>query len=126
MTRVLLVEDDPKVRSAVRGVLQGAGHPVSEAAFCSAALARVRDFRPEVILLDLVLPDGGGLDLLSRIRSLPESATVPVVAFTGYYPTEEEARANAPGFDGYVVKPVKGPRLLDALAAVAPGRPRFE
>jgi DNA-binding response OmpR family regulator len=124
--RVLLVDDDPKVRSAVRAVLQEAGHKVSEASFGEAALARLRSEPPDVVLLDLVLPDAGGAELLGRIRGTPEAARVPVVAFTGYYSTPAEARAGAPGFDGYVVKPFQGRRLLDALAAVAPGRPRSD
>jgi DNA-binding response OmpR family regulator len=118
LARILVIEDDPSVRKAVRAALQGAGHQVAEEAFGAGGAARVVAFRPDLVLLDLVLPDVGGPQLLVQIRSTPEGSTIPVVAFTGYYPTVEEARRSAPGFTDYLLKPLRGAAVVSAIEDV--------
>jgi CheY-like chemotaxis protein len=114
--RILVIDDEPGARAMARAALQGAGYEVAESAFGAGAVDRVRQFQPDLVLLDLVLPDASGVDLLKGIRATKEGASIPVVGFTGYYATPEEAMRAAPGFTGYVLKPVKPAKLVQDVA----------
>jgi CheY-like chemotaxis protein len=120
--RALVVDDDASVREFVRGALEGAGYRVEECAAGAGCVEKARAFRPDVVLLDLVLPDANGGELLAPLRS---SCAAPpaVVAFTGYFRTLDEVREENPGFDGYVLKPVREKRLLRDVEDVLGRRP---
>jgi CheY-like chemotaxis protein len=110
--RAFVVEDEPLVRRVMREALETDGYEVAEAAFGAGAEERVREFSPDVVILDLNLPDAQGTEVLDRIRAIPETASVPVVAFTGQFRDLDEAREALPEFDGHVLKPM---RLVDLL-----------
>jgi CheY-like chemotaxis protein len=121
---ILLVEDHPTMRDAVRAILEGDGHRVTEATDGLAALDRIRDGRFDLVLLDLNLPGLSGHELLAAIRGEPAGAELPVIVVTA---TGEEGRADAlgAGADDYVTKPFGPAALLEKVARLlaAPGAP---
>lgn len=113
--RVIIVEDHPLMRDALTRVVRDAvdGEVVGVASGRLEALALARSARPDLVLLDLVLPDGNGLDLLRDLRSeLPEARVLMVSSFR-----EEDyaRRARAAGAVGYVCKESSGEALIAAV-----------
>jgi len=99
---VLVVEDDGETRAALVRELGGRGYRTEEAADGREAMARWEARRPDVVLLDLGLPDVDGLDLVRRIR---REATTPIVILSGRYEEREKVAALERGADDYVTKP---------------------
>jgi two-component system KDP operon response regulator KdpE len=112
---VLVVEDDEETRRAVVRELHLRGYAVQEAADGRSALARWEDRRPDLVLLDLGLPDTDGLQLIRRIR---REATTPIVILSGRYEEREKVQALESGADDYVTKPF-GVDELNARLRVA-------
>lgn len=110
MARVLLIEDDDAIREGLRMGLRRLGHDVSEAATGAAGLASLRDREPELVVLDLMLPDLDGFEVCGRIRA--ESA-VPVVMLTARDGDLDIVTGLDAGADDYIVKPVH-PQVLEA------------
>ena len=115
MAQVLVIEDDQRIRELVCQHLAAEGHSVSSHANGLAGLRSLTADPPEVLVLDLGLPDLDGIDLLRMVRSV---ADLPVLVLTA---REDEATilaAFAEGADDYVVKPVSGPQLSARVTAL--------
>ncbi|MFD5583618.1 response regulator [Streptomyces sp. NPDC127063] len=110
MPRVLLVEDDPDVREAVRLGLRHQGHEVIAAATGEEGWEHLGSFRPDVVVLDLMLPGMSGLDVCRRIRDRDQ---VPIIMVTAKGDDVDVVVGLEAGADDYVVKPVRA-RVLDA------------
>lgn len=110
MASLVVIEDDPRVRSALSRALEGLGHRVAQAESAMAGLQLVVHEHPEVVVLDLGLPDLDGRDLLRMLR--PVSDAVVIVA-TARVAEDEIIRTLDAGADDYVCKPFS-PEQLDA------------
>ena len=117
-TTVLVVEDNPVTRDVIRAVLSADGCRVLEAPDGATALAVMQRERPTVVLQDLFLGDVSGIDLVGRLREVPGADRVPIVALTGFLPSEE-ARALTAGFEAYLIKPVEPVRLREIVRGFA-------
>jgi two-component system KDP operon response regulator KdpE len=113
--RVLLVEDDPETRAALVRELTARGYLVDPAQDGRSALERWEAARPDVILLDLGLPDMDGLSVITRVR---RDAQTPIVILSGRYEEREKVAALERGADDYVTKPF-GVEELNARLRVA-------
>jgi two-component system KDP operon response regulator KdpE len=100
--RILVVEDDDETRAALARELTARGYAIDEAPDGATALARWASRRPDVVLLDLGLPDIDGLRLVTRFR---REATTPIVILSGRYEEREKVEALERGADDYVTKP---------------------
>jgi two-component system KDP operon response regulator KdpE len=112
---VLLVEDDDETRSALVRELTGHGYRVDAAADGASALQHWEARRPDVVLLDLGLPDIDGLDIVRRIR---REAATPIVILSGRYEEREKVEALDRGADDYVAKPFGRDELQARIRAV--------
>jgi two-component system, OmpR family, KDP operon response regulator KdpE len=112
---ILVVEDDAETRAALVRELSGRGYRVEEAADGKSALKRWELRRPDVILLDLGLPDMEGVQVIGRIR---KEAATPIVILSGRYDESEKVDALERGADDYVTKPF-GVEELNARLRVA-------
>jgi PAS domain S-box-containing protein len=112
---ILVVEDNPITMKLVRLTLSAEGYTVLEAPDGGTARELLHAGTPDLVLLDLVLPDTSGFQLLREIRALPDGADIPVLAFTGFLPRDEEARGAAAGFTEFLVKPVEPSRLVRTI-----------
>jgi CheY-like chemotaxis protein len=111
--RILLVEDDRFLRKAAEVRLKRAGYTVITAADGEEAIATARAMRPDLVLLDLIMPRMQGFDVLRILREQPEFGTVPIIVFTNLSQDADRERALAQGANGYLVK---ANLSLDALA----------
>lgn len=108
--RVLLAEDDPDIQLVARLSLRKAGFVVTTVNNGAAVLARVAEERPDVILLDWMMPGMDGFEACSRLKGDPATAGIPVIFLTAKSQENEINRGLALGACGYITKP------FDALA----------
>ena len=106
MSTILVVEDTPANLALVSKLLNAAGHAVVEARNAVDGIALAREHHPDLVLMDLGLPDMDGTSALREIRADRDSADIPVVAFTASAMHGDRDRALAAGFDGYLSKPI--------------------
>ena len=111
--RILLVEDDATIRAAVSGFLRVHEYEVDAVGSCRAAEESLRAAIPDAVMLDQVLPDGSGIDLLGRVRAA--APAVPVIMLTGHGSIELAVRAIKEGADQFLTKPVDMPAVLVLL-----------
>jgi two-component system KDP operon response regulator KdpE len=100
--RLLVIDDDPAILLAVRRGLEGHGYRVDQLSEGAAVLETIRRAHPDVVLLDLVLPDADGIDLCRAIRA---ESTVPIIVLSALGDDAGKVRALDQGADDYVVKP---------------------
>ncbi|MGA7271783.1 MAG: response regulator transcription factor [Acidimicrobiia bacterium] len=115
MAAILLIEDDTDIRRLVADTLAGDGHQVETAATAMTGLKTVVDSHPDLVILDLGLPDLDGLELLQMIRAV---SNVPVIAATARGADEDIIATLDAGADDYLVKPFSIDQLKARLRAV--------
>src|SRR5581483_3294481 len=113
MPTLLVVDDEESVRYSFRRAFEGNGTAVLTAATCAQGLKQVRERRPDVVVLDLQLPDGSGLDVFRKIHS--QDPKRPVIFITAHGPTDTAIEAMKGGAFDYLVKPVDLDRLSQVL-----------
>jgi len=111
--RILVVDDNVDAATSLREVLKLNGHAVEITHGAAAALDRFKSFTPEVMLLDIGLPEMDGYELARRIRSSERGSDVLLIAVTGWGQPGDRDRAREAGFDEHMTKPV-GLRDLEA------------
>lgn len=116
---VVVVEDDPQLASFTRTLLTLSGFAVRQAGNRAEVVNEIRrPPRPDLILLDVVLPDADGFDILMRVRQHPVLKDVPVVMLTGKATREAVLKGIAAGADGYITKPFEPHALLRVVGTV--------
>jgi two-component system KDP operon response regulator KdpE len=113
--RVLVVDDEPQIVRGLRVILKNAGYQVDEATTKQEALDAVSVRPPDAIVLDLVLPDGNGVDVCAEVRRWSQ---VPIVVLSAVGDEREKVRALDAGADDYVTKPFGTEELLARMRAV--------
>jgi two-component system, OmpR family, response regulator len=124
--RLLVVDDEATILELLSGSLRLAGFDVVTAASGAEAVRAVTSSRPDLVLLDVMMPDGDGFETLGRIRS--GGSEVPVIFLTARDEVPDRVRGFAEGGDDYVTKPFSLDELLGRIGAVLkrtrPGAPR--
>jgi DNA-binding response OmpR family regulator len=123
-TRVLVVEDDPSVRGLLHTLLSAEGYEVATASDGLAGLVKATAQHPALVLLDLMMPDLGGVRVLEELRDDPELADIPVIVVTGKIDAVPGMRALL-GEDNVFVKPFAVAELLTRVGDVT-GGPNLE
>ena len=119
---ILYIEDNPENRLLVRRVLEAEGYAVVEATDGPSGLEIARQSNPDLILLDINLPEVDGYQLVGQLRDVPDLSTVPIIALTANVMKGDREKTLAAGCDGYIQKPID----VDALPVQIAGflRPR--
>jgi signal transduction histidine kinase/DNA-binding response OmpR family regulator len=121
-SRVLIVDDNRDAAESVALFLQLEGHEVKAVGDGLQALACVPVFAPQVVVLDIGLPQLDGYAVAQRLREMPAGRDVLLIAMTGYGQKEDRARAHAAGFDHHFVKPTDPRALVQLIAQWQAGR----
>jgi two-component system OmpR family response regulator len=114
--RVLVVDDEPNIVDVVTMALRFQGFAVASAGTGAEALASVRDFRPDLIVLDVMLPDMEGFDVAERLGA--QRARVPIVFLTARDATDDKVRGLTLGGDDYMTKPFSLEELIARIRSV--------
>jgi CheY-like chemotaxis protein len=116
---VLVVDDEDPIRELVRGLLMDEGYQVLDAPNGAVALELARQHQPGLVLTDLMMPVMDGTTLCGKLRSDPQTTSVPVIVMTASGPTA----AAASGADAYLIKPFDLDLLLELVARYTSGSP---
>jgi DNA-binding response OmpR family regulator len=119
--RVLVVEDSDPIRAAFTILLEESGYEVAAAATGAEALRLAAERRPDLVLLDLGLPDVSGRVVATGLKAAPSTAAVPIVALTGRDDDTERAALLAAGCSAYLIKPVDTQALIRSLPGYIAG-----
>lgn len=109
---ILIVDDNVTNLKLVRVLLETEGYTIRTASHAIEALRVLLDFRPQLILMDIQLPDIDGLTLTRQLKADPKTADITVVALTAYAMKGDEEKALASGCSGYITKPVDTRQLV--------------
>ena len=112
---ILIVDDNATNLKLARVLLTALGYATLTAVDADDALARLREYRPELILMDLQLPGMDGFALTRALKDSPDTMTIPIVALTAYAMKGDDERARAAGCDGYVTKPIDANMLTATI-----------
>jgi two-component system, cell cycle response regulator DivK len=118
--RILVIEDTEDNRQIIRDLLTSFGYELIEATDGAEGVALAQSQHPDLILMDIQLPEMDGYEATRRIRAIPELARVPIIAVTSYALSGDEAKTRAAGCDGYVAKPFSPRQLLATVREFLP------
>ncbi|TMK24898.1 MAG: response regulator [Actinobacteria bacterium] len=117
---VLVVDDDPQVREVVRVNLEMEGYTVREAGNAEEGLAAVEDDAPDLILLDVMMPQVDGWEMLRRVQEQHGRGSIPVVMFSGQLESSAKREAEERGAQGFVGKPFDLRALIEQTKQIVP------
>jgi CheY-like chemotaxis protein len=119
MGRVLVVDDEPDVLLLCRLNFQQRGHELLEASDGTSALRLARESRPDVIVLDLMLPGMNGYEVLEQLRAEDETSEIPVLVLTAKSLKADRERSRGLGASGFMTKPFLPNELCDLVESLA-------
>lgn len=121
---LLAIEDVPANLALLRAILEPAGYVVCDAPTLAAGRNAIEQAPPALVLLDVRLPDGNGLDLVREMRMRPDQATIPVLAVSASVLPADKAEAFTAGCSAFLAKPLRAAKLLETVRALlAPPTP---
>jgi two-component system cell cycle response regulator DivK len=116
--RILVVDDHELNVKLLQRLFELEGHEIRSAGSVSAAEQALTEEQPAMIVLDLNLPDGSGLDLTRRLKAHPLTASIPILACTAAVSQSDEKRALEAGCDAFVAKPIDMGRFTTLVASM--------
>ena len=119
--RILIVEDEKSIRDMVAFGLRRAGYDVREAEDCRGARACIADVRPDLMLIDWMLPDMSGLELTRSLKRAKDTEEIPVIMLTARAEEQDKVSGLEGGADDYITKPFSSRELLARIQAVPAG-----
>lgn len=118
MLRILVIEDSPVNMALTVAILESAGHSILQADHAAEGIEIARREQPDLVLMDIQLPDIDGLAATRRLKSDPRTAQLPVIALTAFAMKGDEDETRKAGCDGYVTKPIRYKEFLAEVNAV--------
>lgn len=114
--RILYIEDNPQNMRLVRKMLSVGGYDMFEASDGESGLEMACETKPDLILMDINLPDIDGMEVTKRLKAMPEMSHIPIIALTANAMYGDRERFTGAGCDGYLAKPVTKNELLNTVA----------
>ena len=124
MSVILIVEDNEKNMKLARDVLQAKGYQTLEAVNGEDGVRLALEHIPDMVLMDIQLPDINGIEAFARIRANAATAAVPVVAFTASVTPMDRSRITDAGFDSFIGKPINLKEFLETVRKTLEGKPK--
>ncbi|ETX14107.1 chemotaxis protein CheY [Roseivivax halodurans JCM 10272] len=117
---ILLIEDEPNIIEAISFILSRDGWRVRTHSNGVDAAEKVRSLRPDVVILDVMLPGRSGYDILRELRSSPEFRDLPIMMLTARGQTRDREMAEQSGVSRFMTKPFSNSEMLEAVRALVP------
>jgi two-component system cell cycle response regulator DivK len=115
MKTVLIVEDNEKNMKLARDILRAKGYATLEAVTGLEGVKLALEHRPDLVLMDIQLPDINGIEAFGRIRANADTAKLPVVAFTASVTVNDRSRIGDAGFDAFLSKPINLKEFVETV-----------
>jgi two-component system cell cycle response regulator DivK len=115
MKTILIVEDNEKNMKLARDILRAKGYATLEAVNGLEGVKLALEHKPDLVLMDIQLPDINGIEAFERIRADASAARVPVVAFTASVTVNDRSRIGDAGFDGFLSKPINLKEFVETV-----------
>lgn len=115
MARIVVADDDPDILNIVSMSLEAMGHYVDRATNGRQAVDLVRAGQPDLVLMDLMMPDVNGYEATEELKGDPETAAIPVLALTAKAMRGDEERGRNAGVDAYITKPFRISQVLEVV-----------
>jgi len=112
---VLVIDDEPQITEIIDAFLSNSGHQVHVANIAAEGLKKARDMKPDVILLDIMMPDMDGYSICNDLKNDPATAKIPVIFLTGKDRNDDMGRSFKAGGDMFIKKPFSCERLLEII-----------
>jgi len=116
--KALIIEDNEDNRVLISALLQQGGYRIIKAATGQAGFEIALKERPDLIILDIQLPDMDGIEVLRQIRAFETNGAIPVVAMTSYAMAGDRERLIAAGCTGYIEKPIEPTHVLNQIRTI--------
>lgn len=117
---ILIIEDNPLVREMYRSALKPLGARLVETQRGEVAVAVAKHEKPNLILLDIMLPDLSGHEVAQRLKAAPETKDIPILAVTNTAAAGDEEALKRKGFAGLIPKPINVPQFLQTVTRFLP------
>ena len=124
--KILLVEDNEVNRRLAGFLLRSQGYVVREATSGAAAFEMVESERPDLIVMDIQLPEMDGLEITRRLKQQPGTADIPVIAVTSFAMKGDREKALAAGCAGYVTKPIDKTTFIKEVATHVGSKAKYD
>ena len=111
----MVVDDNPDIITIVRTILEGKGYNVLSATSGPELLNMLKTQKPDLIILDIMMPEMDGLEVLTRLKGLTETATIPVILLTAKVQYEDVLGGYKLGADYYITKPFTSTQLVNGI-----------
>lgn len=117
---ILIVEDEESLLKLESILLSSKGYKVTGVRDGLAALSEIEKSRPDLILLDIMMPGIDGFEVCRRIKGNPDTRDIPIVMLTAKKSAADQARGTEVGADAYITKPFKSLRIIDVISGLLP------
>ncbi len=122
MSTILIVEDNEKNMKLARDILQAKGYNTLEAVNGEDGVQLALSHQPDLVLMDIQLPDINGIEAFNRIRANAGTASIPVVAFTASVTANDRSRITGAGFDAFIGKPINLKEFVETVRKTLEGK----
>ena len=112
---IMVVDDNPDIITIVKTILEGKGFSVFSASSGAELLNMLKGQKPDLIILDIMMPEMDGLEVLSRLKAASETATIPVILLTAKVQYEDVLGGYKLGADYYITKPFTSTQLVNGI-----------
>jgi len=112
---IMVVDDNPDIITIVKTILEGKGYNVSSSSSGQELLNALKGQKPDLIILDIMMPEMDGLEVLSRLKSVTETASIPVILLTAKVQYEDVLGGYKLGADYYITKPFTSTQLVNGI-----------
>jgi DNA-binding response OmpR family regulator len=115
MKTILVVEDNTAIRKLFCTVLKKQGFETVDFSDGSSVIKEIENLKPDLMILDILLPDINGTDLIQKLRSYPNCANTPALAVTGFASEQDERHFKEIGFNDYLAKPIDTVKFTEVI-----------
>jgi|SRR5690349_8658285 CheY-like chemotaxis protein len=112
---IMVVDDNPDIITIVRTILEGKGYKVTSAYSGTELLSCLEKEKPDLVVLDIMMPQMDGLEVLTRMKAAPDTASIPVILLTAKVQYEDVLGGYKLGADYYITKPFTSTQLINGI-----------
>jgi CheY-like chemotaxis protein len=112
---IMVVDDNPDIITIVKTILEGKGYSVGSAYSGKELLAHLENQKPDLIILDIMMPEMDGLEVLTKLKGAPDTSSIPVILLTAKVQYEDVLGGYKLGADYYITKPFTSTQLINGI-----------